>query len=96
MEKLELKDLESALNSLNGWNCVKGRDAIEKSFKFLDFKKAFSFMTLVAAKAEDINHHPEWFNVYSNVKVTLTTHDANGVTRLDIEMAKFMDQAYQQ
>ncbi len=95
MEKFALKDLESALNSLNGWSCVKGRDAIEKSFKFTDFKEAFNFMTLVATKAEDINHHPEWFNVYSNVKVTLTTHDANGVTRLDLEMAEFMDQAAQ-
>jgi 4a-hydroxytetrahydrobiopterin dehydratase len=95
LEKLALKDLESALRSLEGWNCVKGRNAIEKSFKFTDFKKAFNFMTLVAAKAEDMNHHPEWFNVYSKVNVTLTTHDANGVTRLDIEMAEFMNQADQ-
>jgi 4a-hydroxytetrahydrobiopterin dehydratase len=90
--KLTSEDFNSALNSLDGWSRVKGRDAIEKCFIFANFKKAFNFMTLVATKAEDMNHHPEWFNVYSKVKVTLTTHDASGVTHLDIEMAKFMDQ----
>jgi 4a-hydroxytetrahydrobiopterin dehydratase len=89
------EDLDGALNSLDGWTRVYGRDAIEKTFKFGNFQKAFDFMTLVAAKAEDMNHHPEWFNVYSTLEVTLATHDAGGVTELDIELAGFMDQTAQ-
>ena len=92
MEKLTSKEFDVAIKNLNGWSPAKDRVAIEKAFKFSDFKQAFNFMTIVAAKAEEMNHHPEWFNVYSNVKVSLSTHDAKGVTRLDIEMAEFMDQ----
>lgn len=81
-----------ALKNLPGWSAVSGRDAIQKSFKFADFKAAFAFMTQAALKAEQMDHHPEWFNVYNRVDVTLATHDADGVTQLDIDLATFMDQ----
>jgi 4a-hydroxytetrahydrobiopterin dehydratase len=81
----------TALSSLTDWSPATGKDAIEKSFIFADFKQAFSWMTRVALKAEQMDHHPEWFNVYKTVKVTLTTHDAGGVTPLDVELATFMD-----
>lgn len=82
-----------AIDQLEGWIAVEGaRDAIQKSFKFADFKVAWAFMSACALKAEQMDHHPEWFNVYSRVDVTLTTHDANGVTELDIKLAKYMDQ----
>lgn len=82
----------AALEKLTGWSAVEGdRDAIEKTFKFADFKTAFGFMTSSALKAEQMDHHPEWFNVYNRVEVTLTTHDADGVTELDMELAGFMD-----
>lgn len=79
-------------DQLNGWSVkASDRDAIEKTFKFADFKTAFGFMTSCALKAEQMDHHPEWFNVYNRVEVTLTTHDADGVTALDVELAGFMD-----
>ena len=83
---------QEAVTKLSGWTVKAGdRDAIEKSFKFADFKTAFGFMSSCALKAEQMDHHPEWFNVYNRVEVTLTTHDADGVTALDVELAKFMD-----
>ena len=84
---------DAALRQLTGWTAVAGRDAIEKSYKFADFKTAFAFMTRCALKAEQMDHHPEWANVYAKVDVTLATHDAKGVTGLDVELAKFMDEA---
>ena len=84
---------EAGLALLAGWNVVAGeRDAIAKTFKFKDFKTAFAFMSASALKAEQMDHHPEWFNVYNRVEVTLTTHDADGVTALDVELGQFMDQ----
>lgn len=83
----------AAIAQLEGWTPVDGRDAIAKSYKFADFKTAWAFMTKAALKAEQMDHHPEWFNVYNKVDVTLATHDANGVTALDVELAKFMDGA---
>jgi len=81
-------------DELSGWTKAQGeRDAVRKVFKFSDFKTAFGFMTTVALKAEQIDHHPEWFNVYNTVDVTLSTHDAGGVTGKDLELAKFMDGA---
>ncbi|MEL8054869.1 MAG: 4a-hydroxytetrahydrobiopterin dehydratase [Pseudomonadota bacterium] len=81
-----------AVVKLNGWAVVKGdRDAISKTYKFADFKTAWAFMSASALKAEQMDHHPEWFNVYSTVEVTLTTHDANGVTELDLTLADYMD-----
>lgn len=83
---------EAGLKNLSDWAAVDGeRDAIIKTFKFADFKTAFGFMTSCALKAEQMDHHPEWFNVYNRVEVTLTTHDADGVTALDVELASFMD-----
>ena len=75
----------------SGWKMVEGRDAVTKSFKFPDFVTAFAFMTRVALVAEKMNHHPEWFNVYNRVDVTLSTHDCGGISTLDVELAKQMD-----
>ena len=73
------------------WRTVAGRDAITRAFRFGDFSAAFGFMTRVALRAEQMNHHPEWFNVYNRVEVTLSTHDAGGLTDLDVGLAEFMD-----
>jgi 4a-hydroxytetrahydrobiopterin dehydratase len=81
----------AAVSQLEGWAAVSGKDAIGKTFKFADFNEAFGFMTRVALKADQLDHHPEWFNVYNRVEVVLTTHDADGVSELDVTMAKFMD-----
>ncbi|TGY88855.1 4a-hydroxytetrahydrobiopterin dehydratase [Marinicauda algicola] len=81
----------AVLGELHGWTAVDGRDAIRKEFSFADFNEAFGFMARVALKADKMDHHPEWSNVYSKVDVTLTTHDADGVTELDRELARFMD-----
>lgn len=83
---------EAAIKDLNGWSIVDGRDAIKKTFKFSDFNAAFGFMSRVALHADKHDHHPEWFNVYNTVEVTLSTHDADGVTEKDVKLAKFMDQ----
>ena len=92
-EKLSSGEIEGALAALDGWSRAEGRGAIQKTYKFNDFNAAFAFMTKVAAKADEMDHHPEWFNVYATVEVTLATHDAGGVTDLDIELATFMDEA---
>ena len=81
-----------AIAQLSGWIEVSGRDAISKAYKFADFNAAFGFMTRVALKADKMDHHPEWSNVYNKVEVVLTTHDANGVTHKDVALAKFMDE----
>lgn len=83
----------AALLQVPSWRAVEGRDAIIKEFKFKDFNQAFGFMTQVALHAEKHDHHPEWFNVYNRVEVTLSTHDAGGVTEKDVALAKFMDAA---
>ena len=84
----------TAVAEVSGWSVLPGeRDAIHRTFKFADFNEAFGFMTRVAIMAEKLDHHPEWFNVYSRVEVTLTTHDAGGVTELDVAMAQFMNAA---
>jgi 4a-hydroxytetrahydrobiopterin dehydratase len=81
----------AALAKLSGWSEVQGRDAITKQFVFNDFNEAFGFMTRVALVAEKLDHHPEWFNVYKTVMVTLATHDAGGVTEHDVTLAQAMD-----
>lgn len=83
----------AALADLAGWSAVANRDAITKSFKFKDFNAAFSFMTRVALAAEKLDHHPEWFNVYNRVDVTLSTHDVGGVSELDVRLARIIDAA---
>lgn len=82
-----------ALASLDGWNVETDRDAITKEFAFKDFNAAFGFMTRIAMKAEAMDHHPEWRNIYNRVTVTLATHDAGGLTEKDIALASFMDAA---
>jgi len=89
--KLDPATRRDALATLDGWNDVEGRDAICRSFEFKDFNAAFGFMARCAMMAEKMDHHPEWFNVYNKVEVTLATHDAGGVTELDIRLATFMN-----
>ena len=81
----------AALAQLEGWTASNGKDAIEKTYRFADFNAAFGFMTRVAIEADKRDHHPEWFNVYNRVEVTLTTHDCDGVSERDVQLAKFMD-----
>ena len=90
-QKLTAEARKSALAKLSGWSDAAGRDAITKTFTFKDFNQAFGFMTRAALIAEKMDHHPEWFNVYKTVEVTLATHDAGGVTELDITLAEAMD-----
>lgn len=90
-EKLTGDARTRAIQGLDGWTEVAGRDAIAKTFTFKDFNAAFGFMTRAALLAEKTDHHPEWFNVYNRVEVTLATHDAGGVTQKDITLAAFMD-----
>jgi len=80
-----------AVSALDGWEEALDRQALVKTFIFKNFNQAFGFMTRTALLAERMNHHPEWFNVYKTVDVTLTTHDADGVTELDLRMAKAMN-----
>jgi 4a-hydroxytetrahydrobiopterin dehydratase len=90
-ERLELSDV---LADLPLWRVHPGdRPAIERKLVFADFNAAFGFMTRVALLADKVDHHPEWFNVYNRVEVVLTTHDAGGVTRRDLDMARFIDEA---
>jgi 4a-hydroxytetrahydrobiopterin dehydratase len=81
----------AALASIPSWQSVDGRDAITRTFEFSDFNEAFGFMARAALHAERLNHHPEWFNVYRRVEVTLATHDIGGVGPLDVELAMIMD-----
>jgi 4a-hydroxytetrahydrobiopterin dehydratase len=90
-QKLTDEARKAALARLTGWTEVSGRDAIAKKFTFKDFNQAFGFMTRAALVAEKMDHHPEWFNVYKTVEVTLSTHDAGGVTELDIKLAEAME-----
>lgn len=90
-EKLTGNARAAALAKLDGWSEVKGRDAITKQFMFRDFNAAFGFMARAALIAEKLDHHPEWFNVYNKVEVTLATHDAGGVTERDVKLAEAMD-----
>ncbi|KAI7865243.1 transcriptional coactivator/pterin dehydratase [Spinellus fusiger] len=75
----------------NGWELVVGRDALYKKFMYQDFNQAFGFMTRVALKADKMDHHPEWFNVYNRVQITLSTHDCEGLSAKDVELASFCD-----
>ncbi len=90
-EKLAGEARTRALAKLDGWSEVKGRDEIEKTFVFADFNQAFGFMTRAALVAEKLDHHPEWSNVYKTVAVTLSTHDAGGLTERDVKLAEAMD-----
>jgi 4a-hydroxytetrahydrobiopterin dehydratase len=87
-DKLSEEERNAALAELSGWALVEGRDAIEKSFKFKTFNEAWGFMNRVALAAEKLNHHPEWFNVYNRVDIVLSTHDCDGLSALDVTLAK--------
>lgn len=80
-----------ALATLTGWRLAEGREALTKRFVFRDFSEAFGWMTRVALLAETMDHHPEWTNVYRTVEVTLATHDAGGLTELDVRLARAID-----
>mgnify|MGYP002780628814 CR=1 FL=1 len=85
-------DPADVVQTLNDWTVAKDpRPAIERSLKFKDFNATFGFMTRVALMADKMDHHPEWSNVYNRVEVLLTTHDAGGVTELDVKLARFID-----
>ena len=90
-ERLSAEARKTALEELSGWSDVGGREAIARTFTFKDFNEAFRFMARVALVAEKRDHHPEWRNVYKTVDVELSTHDAGGVTSLDIELARAMN-----
>ena len=94
-DKLTGQARRTALAKLNGWSEVKGRDAISRKFAFEDFNAAFGFMARAALIAEKLDHHPEWFNVYNKVEVTLATHDAGGVTEKDVQLAEAMNRLAQ-
>ena len=92
---MECDDLIKKFEEIEGWKKTNdGRQAFVKIFKFVDFKQAFSFMTSIAMKAEQINHHPEWENVYNKVTITLTTHDVGGVSELDYNLAVFTEKCF--
>ncbi|WP_144143836.1 4a-hydroxytetrahydrobiopterin dehydratase [Paraburkholderia sp. BCC1884] len=91
IHKLTSEECAVQIAGLHGWQAAAGRDAIQRQFQFADFNEAFGFMTRVAIKAQEMDHHPEWFNVYNKVEITLATHEANGVTERDIKLARFID-----
>jgi 4a-hydroxytetrahydrobiopterin dehydratase len=89
--KLTTPERAQALKELAGWRAVDGRDAIARSFKFKNFNEAWGFMARVALLAESQDHHPEWFNVYNRVDITLSTHDCAGLSARDVKLAKAID-----
>ena len=91
VEQLTQEERDSWLRALPQWSLARDGDAIERNFEFDDFSKAFAFMTRVAMIAETRDHHPEWFNVYNRVEITLTTHDAGGLSLRDVKMARKID-----
>ena len=91
VSKLSPEEIKSELSKLKNWSLSDDSNSVVKNFKFNDFNEAWAFMNRVALLAEKMDHHPEWFNVYNRVDVTLTTHDANGISERDIKMASAMD-----
>ncbi len=94
VEKLSAEARAAGLAALSGWREVEGRDAMERSFTFKSFTEAFGFMAQVALHAEKMDHHPEWFNVYNRVEITLSTHDCGGLSQLDFDLAGKIDRTY--
>ncbi|KZM51021.1 4a-hydroxytetrahydrobiopterin dehydratase [Labrenzia sp. OB1] len=90
-ERLKPEDRAAGLKALADWHLCEEREAISKSFRFKNFRHAFGFMTEVALVAEKMDHHPEWFNVYRSVDITLATHDVGGLSALDLELAAEID-----
>jgi len=94
VNKLSAAQLKNSLSTLKSWRIVADGSAISRSFKFADFTDAFAFMTRVALAAEKMDHHPEWSNVYNKVEITLSTHDAGGLTANDIALATIIDKVF--
>ena len=93
VEKLTAGERAAFQKDFPAWSLVEGRDAVKKSFTFDDFSEAWGFMNRVALAAEKADHHPEWFNVYNRVEITLTTHDAGGLSERDVALARIIDNA---
>lgn len=91
-KKLSPEQYAQASATLSGWEKSNEREALQKTYVFGSFPDAFAWMTKIAVRAEQMNHHPEWSNIYTKVSVVLTTHDAGGITQLDIDMAHYMDE----
>ena len=91
VEKLETQAIPEFLKDLDGWHLSDDQKSLSKKIIRDNFKDAWAFMTHIALKAEQMNHHPEWFNVYNRVEITLTTHDVDGLSNLDIELAQYID-----
>lgn len=94
IRKLESREVSAAMATLPQWTLDEARGAIRRSFVFADFGEAFAFMTRIALAAERADHHPEWFNVYNRVDVTLSTHDCQGLSQRDLDMARLADQTF--
>ena len=93
VQRLDDAARSAFFEEFDGWEAMKDRDAAKKLFVFEDFNEAFGFMTRVAIAADKADHHPEWFNVYNRVDVTLTTHDAGGLSDRDVALARFIEKA---
>jgi 4a-hydroxytetrahydrobiopterin dehydratase len=91
VSELTTQERDAALAELPGWSLARGGKAIERTFTFGDFNEAFGFITRVALLADKADHHPEWFNVYNRVEITLTTHDAGGLSERDVALAKAIE-----
>ncbi|MEN3067626.1 4a-hydroxytetrahydrobiopterin dehydratase [Uliginosibacterium sediminicola] len=91
--RLTVEEIEQVLRQLPQWRLVEGREALQREFRFTDFNVAFAFMSRVALMAERLDHHPEWSNVYNRVHIILATHSLNGLSELDVRLARFCDQA---
>ncbi|KAF9091935.1 putative pterin-4-alpha-carbinolamine dehydratase [Mortierella sp. GBA35] len=96
LQKLTAQEQADALSKLSAWSLVEGREAIKRTLTFKDFNEAFGFMTRVALYADKHDHHPEWFNVYNRVEVTLATHDVQGLSIRDVKLAQFIDEISKQ
>ncbi len=95
VEKLSPDARKRFFEEFSGWSPNDDKDAASKEFQFADFNEAFGFMTRVAIAADKADHHPEWFNVYNKVRITLTTHDADGLSQRDVDLARFIEKAAQ-
>jgi len=93
VEKLNSAERDTFFAEFSGWKLVEGRDAVIKTYTFGDFNAAWGFMSRIALAAEKADHHPEWFNVYNRVEITLTTHDAGGLSERDVALARIIDRA---
>ena len=91
VQKLSPEDRAAALSELSDWEALDGRDAIRRKFVFADFNEAWGFMSRIAMEAERQDHHPEWFNVWATVDITLSTHDCDGLSSRDVELARVID-----